>query len=175
MAVPGGCSTALTSLWWCRGAPPVFPGCAGTRPAHPASLRDLISESQQSGAVAVETMALVPVATSRGSHTAASRRQRGWLASAGAGPGRLRCRAGSGRCCRLGGCRQRLQRLGTPAWCRGSRLLTFPLPSAPLLHRSRSGGLGASGCCRCWAVNKLLVAAEERRQFSTIQVRNAQN
>lgn len=79
----------------------------------------------------------------------------GAVASAGAGSG---CR-GWGRRPGAGGAGS------SPSRCRRLRSL----------HRSRSGGLGASGCCRCWAVNKLLVAAEERRQFSTIQVRNAQN
>lgn len=37
----------------------------GTRLAHPAPLRDFISESQPNEAVTMETVAVVPVATSR--------------------------------------------------------------------------------------------------------------
>lgn len=48
LAVPGGCSAVLTSVCGGSCAPPVF-RCqwfqGGSRPAHPASLRDLISRA----------------------------------------------------------------------------------------------------------------------------------
>lgn len=75
-------------------APPVC-AVSGARPAHPASPRDLISESRQDGAVAMETTALVPLATGRCSHTAASGTRRGWWAPPGTG-------TGAGRCCHPG-------------------------------------------------------------------------
>lgn len=110
----------------------------------------------------METMAVVPVATSRGSHGLLL--QTGLVGIGGAGPG---------WCCPCG-VQGRLPRLGTLAWCQGSWLPALAAPRALLLG-SRSGGLGASARCRCCAVSKLLVAAEQHRQFSTIRIRNAQS
>lgn len=59
----GGCSGVATVGLLCQDLHFLE---AGARLAHPAPLRD--SESRQKEAVAVATVALVPVATSRGSH-----------------------------------------------------------------------------------------------------------
>lgn len=60
----GAAATSVAAVVpWCRDL--YFP-VVGTRLAHPALLWDFISKSQLNEAVTMETMALVPVATSRG-------------------------------------------------------------------------------------------------------------
>jgi len=185
-----------------RGAAAVlWPVCSisGTRLAHPAPLRDFISKSQPNEAVPMETVALVPVATSWGFTPAEGEVPllpvlRAWscpvLLSADWGAPRQGLGSGGPGC-----------RSGSFAGRR--RCVPSPLPAQAAAPGARCGGWGhrpdAVGgtrlgsrlrglCCVTahWtelgpaisrdagALNKLLVTAEDlRRRFSTVQSGNA--